>query len=269
MSEEASAAPPVLIERRGAALWITINRPERRNAISPEVIEGICAGYRRAHEEPGVRAIVLTGAGQKAFCAGGDLQSGSKFSYDLARPNLASADMLRLAWNATIPTIARVNGACLAGGMGLLCMADVAVATEGATFGLPEAKIGVFPMQVLALLKSIAPPRWVREWCFTGEPFDAGTAREAGLLNYVVPAAELDDKVQWLVDRFAATAPTAIRRGKYAMRAIDAMSFEESLSYAEGQIAILGMTEDAREGIAAFREKRKPEWPGAAQGGRS
>jgi hypothetical protein len=141
-------------------------------------------------------------------------------------------------------------------------MTDMAVAAEHAIFGLPEVKVGVFPMQVLSLLQNIAPPRLVAEWSLTGEPFDAKAALEAGLLNYVVPTAELDAKVEWLVGRIVDKSPTAIRRGKYAMRAMASMSFDESIAYTESQIAVLAMTEDAKEGRAAFAEKRKPSWTG-------
>jgi enoyl-CoA hydratase/carnithine racemase len=252
----------VLHERRGAAFWITINRPERRNAINAAVIEGIVEGYRLAHADADVRVIVLTGAGDKAFCAGADLQPGQSYAFDPSRPNAPFADLLRAAQNATKPSIARVNGACMAGGMGFLCMTDMAVAADTARFGLPEVKVGVFPMQVLSLLQTLVPRRIVNEWCITGEPFDAAAALDAGLLNYAVPAAELDAKVAWLISRIADKSPTAIRRGKYAMRAIAAMSFDEAVAYTESQIALLGMTEDAKEGVAAFAEKRKPVWTG-------
>lgn len=253
----------VLIDKRGPALWITINRPEKRNAIDGDVLAGISDGYRQAHSDAGIRVIVLTGAGEKAFCAGADLlNSGAAFASDFAKPNSDYADLLRLAQRATKPAIARVNGVCMAGGMGLLCMADMAVAADHVLFGLPEVKVGVFPMQVLSLLQSMAPRRVVSEWCITGEPFGAAEAKEAGLLNHVVPAAELDAKVEWLVNRIIDKSPTAIRRGKYAMQAIAAMSFEQSIAYTEAQIGSLAMTGDAREGLAAFAEKRKPVWPG-------
>jgi enoyl-CoA hydratase/carnithine racemase len=252
----------VLHDKRGHAFWITINRPDKRNALNASVIAGIVDGFHRAHEDNDVRVIVLTGAGTKAFCAGADLQPGAGFAFDLSQPNLAYADMLRVAQNATKPTIARVNGVCMAGGIGLLCMTDMAVASDDVVFGLPEVKVGVFPMQVLSLLQSIAPPRLVREWCFTGEPFTASEAKDAGLLNHVVPAAELDAKVEWLVARLTDKSPTAIRRGKYAMRALASMSFDQGIAYTESQIAVLAMTQDAKEGLAAFAEKRKPVWTG-------
>src|ERR1700741_1282967 len=201
----------VIREKRGQAVWITINRPDKRNAINADVVAGIVRGYREAHDDKDVRVIVLTGAGEKAFCAGADLQnSGAAFAMDFSRPNVDYADLLRLSQNATKPAIARVGGVCMAGGMGLLCMTDMAVSADHAIFGLPEVKVGVFPMQVLSLLQSIAPPRQVREWALTGKPFDAKPAHEAGLVNHVVPAAELDTNLDWLVARLVDKSPTAI-----------------------------------------------------------
>src|SRR3977135_3083472 len=189
----------VLREKRGQAFWITINRPDKLNDINGDVVAGIAKGYRDAHDDNTVRVIVLTGAGDKAFCAGADLQnSGAAFAMDFAKPNVDYADLLRLSKNATKPAIARVGGVCMAGGMGLLCMTDMAVAADHVMFGLPEVKVGVFPMQGMALRQAIAPRRLVSEWALTGEPFDARTALSAGLLNYVVPATELGPKVDWL-----------------------------------------------------------------------
>lgn len=257
-----SDAQDVLLERRGPAFWITINRPEKRNAIHAGVVAAMREGIRQAHMEPDVRAIVVTGAGDKAFCAGGDLQPGKGFAFDYAKPSVDYADLLRDAQNATLPIIARVNGTCMAGGMGLLCMADMAVVADHALFGLPEVKVGVFPMQVLSLLQNLIPRRVMREWALTGEPIGAQDALDAGLVNYVVPAAELDAKTDWLLSRLTDKSPTAIRRGKYAMRAIEAMSFDQAIAYTENQIALVAMTEDAKEGLAAFNERRKPVWTG-------
>jgi enoyl-CoA hydratase/carnithine racemase len=252
----------VVYEKRGSASWITISREEKRNALNGEVIAGVADGVRRAHADPSVRAIVVTGAGEKAFCAGADLQPGQGFAFELSRPNLAYADLIREAASATLPMIARVNGACLAGGMGLLCMTDLAVAASDVMFGLPEVKVGVFPMQVIALMQDLVPRRMLREWCLTGEPFEADAALAAGLVNYVVPRAELDLKTEWLIARLGDKSPTAIRRGKYAMRAMASMSFEAALAHAEAQMAVMPLTEDAKEGLAAFSEKRAPSFTG-------
>ena len=255
-------APEVLHEVRDRAFWITINRPAKRNAIHGGVVAGIREGLRLAHADPEVRVVVLTGAGDKAFCAGGDLRPGQGFAFDLARPNIDYADLLRDAQDATLPTIARINGVCMAGGMGLASMTDFAISADHALFGLPEVKIGLFPMQVMSLLQNLVARRTVREWAFTGEPFSAHEALAAGLVNHVVPAAQLDAKVQWLIDRIIDKSPTAIRRGKYAMRAIGDMTFDQAIAYTESQIALLAMTEDAKEGLASFNQKRKPVWTG-------
>jgi methylglutaconyl-CoA hydratase len=252
----------VLLERRGQAFWITINRPDKRNALHAGVIVSMREGIRLAHAEGDVRAIVVTAVGDKAFCAGGDLQPGKGFAFDFSRPSVDYADLLRDAQNATLPIIVRVNGTCMAGGMGLLCMADMAISADHALFGLPEVKVGVFPMQVLSLLQDLVPRRWMREWALTGEPISAEDALAAGLLNYVVPASDLDAKTDWLLARLVDKSPTAIRRGKYAMRAIGSMSFDQAIAYTENQIGLLAMTEDAKEGLAAFNERRKPVWTG-------
>ena len=254
---------PVLIERRGSVQWITLNRPDRRNALNDEVVDKIAEGVRHASADAACRAIVLTGAGDKAFCAGGDLKPDSAaFVQDWSKPSSHAAEMLRAVRASNVPMVARINGYCLAGGMFLLGMCDLAVAADTAKFGLPEVKVGVFPMQVLAVLKTVVPARKLAEWCFTGELFDAGEAKESGLLNYVVPPDQLDARIEWLISRLIDKSPTAQRRGKYAMRAVADMTAEQSIAYLEGQIATLALTEDAQEGRAAFAEKRPPVWPG-------
>src|SRR5258708_8681554 len=161
----------VIREKRGQALWITINRPDKRNAINADVVAGIARGYRDAHDDKDVRVIVLTGAGDKAFCAGADLQnSGAAFAMDFSRPNVDYADLLRLSQSATKPSIARVGGVCMAGGMGLLCMTDMSIAPDHVMFGLPEVKIGVFPLQRISLFHSLAPPRPLHDWPPTPQP---------------------------------------------------------------------------------------------------
>lgn len=253
----------VLYEKRDRVAWLTINRAERRNAMNAAVISGIADGLRQAVTDPEVRAMVLTGAGEKAFCAGADLSGGTgAFGRDFSEPSQPFANLLRQVHNLNLPTIARVNGVCMAGGMGLMGMCDLVVAADHAVFGLPEVKVGVFPMQVLSVLEPLLRPRDLYELCLSGEPIDAVRAREIGLVNYTAPAAELDAKVDWLLGRIIDKSPTAIRRGKYAMRAIASMGFEQAIAFTEGQIGLTAMTEDAREGVAAFNEKRKPVWPG-------
>jgi enoyl-CoA hydratase/carnithine racemase len=146
--------------------------------------------------------------------------------------------------------------------MGLLAICDLAIAADHALFGLPEVKVGVYPMQVLSVLQHLVPRRHLLELCLTGDPVDARTARELGLINRAVPRDELDQAVNDLVSRLCARSPTALRRGKYASYAIESMSFDEALRFMEGQIGLLAATEDSAEGQLAFREKRKPNWTG-------
>jgi len=146
-------------EQRGEVLWLTITREARRNAMSADVLRGIAEGLDRAEADPDIRVVVITGAGDKAFCAGADLQSGAPFGADLSNPHGAAAELFRRVRRATVPLIARVNGACYAGGIGLMAMCDLAVAAESATFALPEIKVGVFPAQVLGVLQHLLPRR--------------------------------------------------------------------------------------------------------------
>ncbi len=253
----------LVAERRDAVARITINRPDARNALSEDVILSMTAAILEAEEDSSVKAIVLTGAGDKAFCAGGDLKPGSKtFGFDYSKPNVAFADLLRVASRCTLPLIARINSHCLAGGMGLLAMCDMAVASSKAKFGLPEVRIGLFPMQVAALLQGMVPPRKFAEMCITGEAITAEEALQLGLVNYVVEPEALDSKVDWLLGRTLDKSPTAIRLGKYALRQMAEMNQEQALAYAESQIGTMVMTEDAREGMKAFVEKRPPVWTG-------
>jgi enoyl-CoA hydratase/carnithine racemase len=253
-------ADDLLVQSRGPALWLTINREERRNALSPDVVRGLAQHIETADRDRSHRLVVITGIGSKAFCAGADLQSGSSFAFDHSEPILGFARLLRTAHVCTIPLVARVNGSCMAGGMGLLAMCDLAVSTEAAMFGLPEVKVGVFPAQVLALLRTILPARQVAELCLTGEPISAAEAKAIGLVNHV--AADVDEALDTLMKRIVAASPAALRRGRYMLKAIEGMTFEQAIAFAESQIALFAQTEDAREGKAAFQEKRKPNWTG-------
>ncbi len=253
----------VLIERRGLVQWITINREARRNAMNDTVTDMIAAGLTAASADPEVRAVVLTGAGDKAFCAGADLSAGSgSFKYDYSKVGLSFVKLMKLARDLTLPLIARVNGHAMAGGMGLIGMCDMAIGVDNARFGMPEVKIGIFPMQIMAVLQRLIPARKLYEMALTGEPITAAEAQEIGLLNYVVPSSELDAKLDWLLARLLDKSPTAIRRGKYAMRVTEQLTFDQAAVFMEAQIGTLALTEDAAEGRAAFIDKRPPVWPG-------
>jgi enoyl-CoA hydratase/carnithine racemase len=253
--------PDIRLERKGSALWVWIDREARRNAINPHVIEGIAEGVRMALADSAIRAIVLTGVGDKAFCAGADLGGGSgTFAAAPDEPTTDYGRLARLVRQLGIPLVARVNGACVAGGFGLLGLCDLVIAADHARFGLPEVKVGVFPMQVLVSLRRTMHARHINELCLTGELVSAARAAEMGVVNQVVPLAGLDAAVDALLAKLVAASPAAVRRGKQVIMAMEAMTFDEALPFAEAQIALASRSDDAAEGLAAFNQKRKPRW---------
>jgi enoyl-CoA hydratase/carnithine racemase len=253
--------PSIRTEKRGQTLWIWIDREERRNAINKEVISGIESAVAVAQADASIQSIVLTGAGRKAFCAGADLTGGAQtFTLGLDQPMTDFGRLARVMRDLSVPVIGRINGDCVAGGMGLMSLCDLVVVADHARFGLPEAKVGVFPMQVLVFLRSMIGARHINELCLTGELIDAARAREIGIANYVVPFEELDSRVETLIARLAEMSPVALKRGKYAIAAMERMAFPEALAFAETLISVTALTRDATEGLAAFNERRKPRW---------
>jgi enoyl-CoA hydratase/carnithine racemase len=256
--------PDVRRERKGQALWLTIDREERRNALNESVLDGLRAGVVEADEATEIRAVVITGAGEKAFCAGGDLKPnavGDPFSIDPAERDNPAVKLFRTIVESRVPVIARVNGHALAGGFGLVCACDFAIVADHARLGVPEARIGIFPMMILPFMLRTIPRRKLLELCVTGEPISAAEALAYGIVNHVVPAAALDGKVNALVASIAASSPTAISIGRRALATIDGLSLQAGLEYAQRVLPQLARTEDAREGFRAFNEKRSPVWP--------
>ena len=253
----------VLSEMRGAALWLTIDRPDRRNALNNDVFNGLQEGLARSAGDPAVHAVVITGSADKAFCAGGDLDPDRS---PAAAATQGERHPAGLAFQALLehakPVIARVNGACLAGGMGLLAAADLAVAAPHASFGLPEVKIGLFPMMVASLLihRVGISDRDLCELSLLGDPVDARRAVGMRLITCVAEEGELDVEVERLVATLASRSPNALRAGKAALSNMRSLPPLQSLVFAEEQIGLLGQSSDAREGILAFSQKRAPAW---------
>ncbi len=251
-------------ERRGDALWLTIDREERRNALNEAVLSGLRAGVTEARIEDGIRAVVITGAG-KVFCAGGDLKpdaNGDPFRIDPAEVDIPVVGLFRAIIDCAVPVIARVNGHALAGGFGLVCACDFAVVADHARLGTPEARVGLFPMMILPFMLRTTPRRKLLELCVTGEPISAAEALKYGMINHVVPLSDLDAKVEALVAAIAAGSPTAISIGRRALATLDGLPLAAGLEYAQRVLPQLARTEDAREGFRAFNEKRSPVWPG-------
>jgi len=257
--------PDVRCEQKGQALWLTIDREERRNALNEAVFDGLRAGIAQADESPEIRAVVITGAGEKAFCAGGDLKpnaEGDPFTVDPAERDNPAVKLFRAIVDSRVPVIARVNGHALAGGFGLVCACDFAVVADHARLGVPEARIGIFPMMILPFMLRTISRRKLLELCVTGEPVSAAEALAHGMVNYVVPRANLDQKVDALLASIIASSPTAIGMGRRALAMIDGVSLEAGLEYAQRVLPQMARTQDAREGFRAFNEKRSPVWTG-------
>jgi len=259
-----STGNEVLTECRGAVFWITINRPDRNNAMNDQVTDGIAAALKIAQADDVVRAIVLTGAGEKCFCAGGDLSpqpDGSPFHTEPSRPQLKLTDMFEAFEACTLPIIARVNGHALGGGFGLVCAADLAVGVRGARLGTPEVGVGLFPMTILPYMLRVLPRRKVLELCMRGTPWSAERAYDEGLLNAVADQEKLDRVLDDILADIVKRSPTAIRLGKTAFHAIQDMPIREAQQYTQLMLPIMAGTDDGKEGFAAFREKRDPDWP--------
>ncbi len=259
MSEEV-----VLQERRGAALWLSLNRPQRQNAVNWDVFPLLDRGLRDAMADPEIRAVVLTGVGDKYFCVGGELGFDEERSRRGLAPDYLTHPLVRLfetVERCGLPLIARVNGHCMAPGLNLLAMCDLAVAADNALIAAPEVKVGLFPMLAMGYLQRLVPRRKLLELALTGEALSAHEAMALGLVNHVVPPAELDAKIDWLLSRLVDKSPDAIRRGKHAFKAMDDMSLEESFAHGVNAVSLLLLTEDFREGVRALAEKRRPNWP--------
>ena len=254
----------LLVEQRGAVCWLSVNRPARRNAYNGVLFSRMVDALAAAEADPEVLAVVLTGVGDKAFSTGADLKPDTEDSPLLREEEELVHPAVRffLAADAfSKPLIARVNGDAMAGGMGVLAMCDMAVAADHARFSLPEVRIGLFPVLIVAALRRLIPRRMMTEMALTGEFFGAQFAREIGLVNYVVPLSELDAKVDWLVGCIIDKSPTAVQRGKHALRHMWDMTLEGSLAHGQSELAQLFATRDHAEGLAAFNEKRAPDWP--------
>ena len=257
-------ADEVLFDVSDGVARVTINRPERRNAISWGVTTGLREALARAKADPAVRVLVLTGAGDKAFCAGADLTGmaeGAGF-VDLHQGRGELARLFLEMWDLGKPTIARVRGYALAGGFGLALACDLVVAADDAQFGTPEVDVGLWPYMITVPLVRSMPPKRVLELMLTGRRVSAQEAERIGFVTRVVPVDELDAAVDELAATLAAKSPAVMKLGRDAFYLVWDLPAREALGYLHTQLTLTTLTEDSREGIAAFAEKRPPRWTG-------
>lgn len=249
--------PELLTTIENQVATFTINRPERRNAISADVLMQLSAGLDLVENDPNVRVVVITGAGDKAFCAGGDLGTGAVGSgaADYAR-------LLKRILDFPKPTVARVDGYCLAGGMGLMLACDIVVASDRAQFGTPEVNVGIWPMMISALIYRNMLPKQALPMILLGDRFGAEKAMQMGFLTDVVPAADLDQTVTEITAKLAAKSPVGMKIGKNSYNTMQGMPLDEAIDYLSEQLVAIASTADAREGMTAFMEKRPPNFKG-------
>jgi enoyl-CoA hydratase/carnithine racemase len=242
---------------------VTLNNPEKRNMLSGQMLAELVDAMKTARDSEEVRSVVLTGAGDKVFCAGADL-GGFAADVPLVAKHFATdlfLEYFRLMPRLGKPSLCAANGHVLAGGMGLALSCDLLIAKEGATFGTPEINVGAFPYMIMAIIYRNVPRKKVNEMMLLGERLSAKQAVEYGLANKVVPAGEFDAAVSDWANKLASKSPVLMRLGHDAMYRQQDMAVDDALDYLRSQLSLTFSTEDIVEGTAFF-EKRDPQWKG-------
>lgn len=253
----------ILVEKEGPVCRIIMNRPHVHNAFNENMIPELGKAFRSVGKDDSIRAVIFTGSGA-SFCAGADLNwmggvRDYSFEENLRESNVL-AETLYSVYTCARPTVARVTGAAIGGGAGLMSACDIVVAAVESKISLSEVKLGLVPACIAPYVMKRIGERGVRELFLTGERIDGQGAYDLRLVNKVVPLAELDEAVSGIVKRLLSSGPEAIRICKTLIRRVAEMSLEEAKPYTALEIAKLRVSEEAQEGMAAFFEKRKPKW---------
>jgi enoyl-CoA hydratase len=254
----------LLYEVTDEVATVTLNDPEKRNMLTGQMLAELVDAMTTARDSEEVRAVVLTGAGEKVFCAGADL-GGFGADAPLVEKHFASdlfLDFFRLMPRLGKPSLCALNGHVLAGGMGLALSCDLLIAREGATFSTPEINVGAFPYMIMAIIYRNVPRKKVNEMMLLGERMSATEAVQFGLANKVVPAEEFDEAVRDWATKLASKSPLLMRIGHDAMYRQQDMALDDALEFLRSQLSLTFTTEDIQEGVRAFFEKRDPEWKG-------
>jgi enoyl-CoA hydratase/carnithine racemase len=249
----------VIYEEKDKVAWIIINREKKRNSINAEVLKLFLSYLGQAKSDDNIRALCITGSGNKAFCSGADLSGAEANGNKMARDY---ANLLKRIAAFPKPTVARVNGACLAGGTGLILACDIAVAVDHAIFGTPEVNVGLFPMMVGGLIFRNVPRKKAMEMVLLGNRLSAMEALEMGLLTSTVTSDKLDSEVDSILKTLISKSPIAMKIGKEAFYSMADMPLEQALDFLSDKLIEVASTEDAAEGITAFLQKRDPEFKG-------
>ena len=248
----------------GGVATVTLNQPETRNALSNELLGELIDAYAAARDDDDVRVVVLTSSHDKVFSSGANL-AGFGADVPLVHKHFASdrlVEIFRLIGELGKPTLCAANGHVLAGALGIALAHDLVIAKDSATFGTPEINVGAFPFMIMALIYRNVPRKKTNELLLLGERIDAEQAREAGIVNRVVPEAEFHDAVADWAGKLASKSPLTMKLGKRAMFQQMDMPLLDALEFLHSQLTIAMSTEDLVEGVTAFFEKREPVWKG-------
>lgn len=252
----------LLVTSESGVAKLVLNRPERRNAIGTQMVNELCWALDDARDDAAVRSIVITGAGN-SFCAGGDFQQMTAGAEAGELPFKGDyKDLLLRLWRSPKPVIARVNGHAMGGGLGLVAACTFAVAASDAKLGTPEVKVGLFPFMILAVLERVMGRRALTEMMLSGKHLSGDEAARLGLVNKAVPADSLDAAVAEYTDMIAEKSPSTVRLGLAALADTEDLGLDEKLPILEQRLHECLATDDAREGLMAFLEKRQPAWTG-------
>lgn len=246
--------------------WIILSREERRNSLSPKMVQEITLSLKEFDENKDIMSIVLTGAGEKAFCAGMDMGDASVMQLSfLDRHELQRnfVELFKIIKALKKPLIGRIQGIALGGGFGLMCACDIVIAAEDVQCGTPEINLGLFPYIIMAtLIRYATSSKKLLEMMLTGERISASCAKEMGFVNEVVKREELDKKVEEVVGIINKKSPAILRLGRRAFYTMRDMEYEKALEYLSGMLALNTQAEDMMEGVMAFMQKREPQWKG-------
>jgi methylglutaconyl-CoA hydratase len=262
---DAASYTTLRYEKDGAIATITLDRPDKRNAISTTMIEELLASLNAAEADSAVRVIILTGAG-RAFCSGMDLETLQRIAGQTAEQNLAdsrqTARMFHRLYSFPKPLITAVNGAAVAGGCGIATFSDITLAVPEAKFGYTEVRIGFIPALVSVLVRRQMGEKRARELLLTGQIIEATEAFRLGMVTEIVPAEKLLQRAHEVAAKFLEASPTSLRRTKRLLLQYNEKEVTEEIELATQENAAIRATEDFREGLASFLEKRQPKWTG-------